>query len=534
MLQSWLSSSRRRWYPASPAAADAPLELAGARGERLSLQVAVRNPGEAPVPVRLEAAAPARWTLQVRRVGTVPVRHRNTGTPAELQEGAEHLPGYVPDPLFPENELLLPPGETHAFWITLAAEDRCEPGTHTLRFTVLADGRTAAEHEAAVRIHDLRLRARRDFRVSHWLYSDCLLDAHGCAMWDRAYWRLLEAYLQDLAAHGQDTLYVPVFTPPLDGVKRPSQLLHVRRTEEGGYAFDWRQVRRYVRAAQEAGITHFEWTHLFTQWGARHAIRVYEGHGRSGELLWAPETRALSETYRDFLRAFLPSFRRFLSREELLERSVFHLSDEPSAEHLDAYRKARDLLQELAPWMRVMDAVSTIDFARAGVTDTPVPSIRTARSFLEAGIDCWCYFCCNPRGAYLQRLVDTPLPVIRLSGWLFYRWPLRGFLHWGYNYWNRYKSAEPIDPYAVLDAEGWPEWAYGDCFQVYPGASGPVDSLRWELFAESLQDYALLQQAGVARDDPLLAPLRSFEDFPREAGWLATARRRVLERAAEA
>ena len=37
----------------------------------------------------------------------------------------------------------------------------------------------------------------------------------------------------------------------------------------------------------------------------------------------------------------------------------------------------------------------------------------------------------------------------------------------------------------------------GDPFVVYPGPDGPVDSLRWEVFAASLQDYALLQEAGV-------------------------------------
>ena len=32
---------------------------------------------------------------------------------------------------------------------------------------------------------------------------------------------------------------------------------------------------------------------------------------------------------------------------------------------------------------------------------------------------------------------------------------------------------------------------------IYPGKDGPIDSLRWEVFAESLQDYAILQTAAI-------------------------------------
>jgi hypothetical protein len=72
---------------------------------------------------------------------------------------------------------------------------------------------------------------------------------------------------------------------------------------------------------------------------------------------------------------------------------------------------------------------------------------------------------------------------------------------------------------------------YGDAFVVYPGPTGPIDSIRWEVFAESLQDYALLQSADVRPDDPLLAPLKDYADFPKSVEWIAEARRAVLARA---
>jgi hypothetical protein len=107
---------------------------------------------------------------------------------------------------------------------------------------------------------------------------------------------------------------------------------------------------------------------------------------------------------------------------------------------------------------------------------------------------------------------------------------VQGFLHWGYNYWYQRQTTTLIDPVQVADAMAWPNWGYGDPFVVYPGPDGPIDSIRWEVFAESLQDYALLQAAGVEPDDPLLAGIVDFAEFPRDTEWIEDARQAVIAR----
>jgi hypothetical protein len=300
------------------------------------------------------------------------------------------------------------------------------------------------------------------------------------------------------------------------------------RREGDRYTFDWTLVRRWVDLARALGFRYFEWTHFFTQWGVQYAIRIYEGHGEDGTLLWPPETGATSETYRGFLAQFLPELERFLREEGLLACSFFHLSDEPGEAHLANYRAARELLRELAPWMRVLDALSHIDFAREGLTDVPVPIITEAPAFIREGYPAWAYYCCGPRGRYLNRLLDTLLVKVRMSGWLFYRTKVHGFLHWGYNYWFKSQTTQLIDPFQVTDGQAWPGWAYGDTFLVYPGENGPIDSLRWEVFAESLQDYALLQGASIDPDDPLLAEIQDYQDFPRDEEWILQRRAKIL------
>ena len=264
-----------------------------------------------------------------------------------------------------------------------------------------------------------------------------------------------------------------------------------------------------------------------------HHLRIYEGQGEGGKLLWPVDTPATSETYRAFLAQLLPELETFLREEKLLKKSFFHISDEPHGDEAKAnYKAAREMVRAIAPWMRCIDALSQIEFGREKIVDIPVPTISTALDFHKEGIESWCYYCCGPRGEYLQHLMDTPLAKIAMHGFLFYRWPFKGFLHWGLNYWNVSQTRTLIDPFMTSDGKAWPRgWAYGDTFYIYPGEKGPVDSIRWEIFAEALQDYALLQTLGVPRDASFMQDIKSFEDFPKTVEWRRRIRARLFRRA---
>lgn len=533
-ITTWLSSSLQRQYPRLAPPRQSPgraLALLAARGERVSFQVCLRLEDAETADVSVSAEAPAGLEVQIRRVGLVPMPHWNTDTPMDEADGVGHVPGLVPDPLFPENKTRLARQETASFWITVAVPRTARPGAVKIPIEVHYPENGRAKLAATLHISQVVMAKRRNFSVTHWFYADALCDWYKVQPFEEAFWAICEKYMRNYAGHGLDTIYLPVFTPPLDGVKRPTQLLGVKPTGKDRYAFDWSLVERWVKLAKRCGIPQFEWTHLFTQWGVKHAIRIYQKKNGQDTLLWPAETGATSSTYRAFLSQFLPQLENFIKAHKLGRSSFFHVSDEPHGEeHLANYRSARDLLAELAPWMKVMDALSDIRYGREKLTDIPVPSIITAKQFHDEGIPSWCYFCCGPRGRYLNRLFDTPLPKTRMAGWLFYRFGAQGFLHWGYNYWYKSQTQQMIDPYHVADGLAWPGWAYGDTSVVYPGPAeiGPIDSIRWEIFAESLQDYTLLQTLGVDPNGKMLASLKNFNDFPKDERWLQSARKRLL------
>ena len=525
----WLQSSLERVYPRSRPRPGTSLDMLAARNERLSFQTCVHNATvQAPL-VRVEVADPLDLEVQVRRVGCVPIPHHSADTPEQEIEGMEHVPGYVPDPLFPEQEGRIGPYETMAFWVTVTVPDDVRPGPRQLVVRWTVEDEAPVEMPVQVDVRPFTNRPLDGFPVMHWFYADALCDWYGVEPFEDRFWDIVKPYMRNLVTHGNNCQYVPVFTPPTDGVKRPTQLLGVRETEPGTYEFDWSDVRRWTKLAQECGAQSFEWTHLFWQWGVKHALRIYRSNRDPESLLWPPETGATSDVYRNFLAQFLPRFREFLEAEDLLERSYFHLSDEPHGdEHVENYRQARAMLRELAPWMKVADALSDIRFGLEGLTDYPIPVLSAAKEFLDAGIPAWTYYCCGPRGEYTNRLIDTPLVKIRMTGWLFHRLRAGGFLHWGYNYWYKSQTQQMIDPFTELGGGMWPGWASGDPFVVYPGANGPIDALRWEVFAESLQDLALLRTAGIDPDDPLLNGLDGYDRFPRDENWIRQARAQLL------
>ena len=67
-----------------------------------------------------------------------------------------------------------------------------------------------------------------------------------------------------------------------------------------------------------------------------------------------------------------------------------------------------------------------------------------------------------------------------------YKYNIRGFLHWGYNFYYSRLSIGLINPYINNDAEGG--FPAGDGYGVYPVPGGVIPSIRYKVFHQGLQD----------------------------------------------
>lgn len=526
----WPESSLVRVFPNSPPGST-DLELLAPRNGTVSFQACIRNDQDVFLAVDGAIEDADDLSGKTRLVGLVPLPHFTNATPKSELDGVGKVPGLVPDPLFPETKTSIGPFETRSYWITLKIPSDAKPGKRELKFVFfLGDQRQRSELPIPLVISEFVVKPRTGFPVTHWWRGEATWDYYRTGMFeDQRWWDLTYAQMQNMYEHGSNVVYVPMFFNRRETFKRPCQLLIINEPEPGQYEFDWSLVKRFVAMCKEIGFKEFEWPHMWIYWGVEHPMRLYKKSGDEYVMLWPPETDAFSDTYVHFLKQFLPEFHDFLVEEDLMEGSYFHLSDEPGeGQHLVNYRRARTLLRELAPWMEVMDALSNIEYGRQGLTDMPIPIVSAAQAYIDEQIPHWVYFCCSPHGEWLNRFLDTPLPKIRMSGWLFYKLQAKGFLHWGFNYWHALEQERIVDPFTDASADSAPGIPYGDPFMIYPGKEGPIDSIRWEVFAESLQDYAILQTAGIRPDAKLLEEIKSYKDFPRSEQWLKSALSKIL------
>ena len=529
----WMQSSLQRVYQRSPIGESGTFERVAYRNGRFSFQVVARNDGIHAYDAVCRVKDAADLQVIARRVGYVPMRFLTTETPLAELEGVEYLPGYVGDPLLPNTHGTLGPQENLAYWITVIVPENVPPGKRTITLTVEVLGNKSVDVQATIDVRDFTLQKRRDFPVTHWWGPSDIAKLHKVELWSDEWFEIARAYIKNMVDHGSSTVLVTNFFARREVYEKPGQMLLVRRVSGGVdenalYEFDYSIVRRFVNMAKECGAEHFEWPHLWLYWGLDNPMNVWELVDGQYQLLWQTGTNGFSPMYLNFLKQYLDSLHQFLLEEEIFDQSFFHVSDEPHLRHIENYKKAQQLVKEMAPWFKSMDALS--DFEYAEFCDIPVPDVSKAMPFVENDVYHWVYYCCIPRGKHLNRFMDTPLTKIRMSGWLFYKFNAGGFLHWGYNYWHQMERDVLIDPFLNGSGLGWPGIPFGDPFVVYPGERGPIDSIRWEIFAESLQDYALLQTAGISRDDPMLSELKTYADFPRGEEWIDRVIEIILKR----
>jgi len=129
----------------------------------------------------------------------------------------------------------------------------------------------------------------------------------------------------------------------------------------------------------------------------------------------------------------------------------------------------------------------------------------------------WWYVCTGPKAPYCTLFIDHPGTELRIWLWQTWQRKIDGILVWQTNYWTSsaaYPDSErPQNPYE--DPMGWRSgystprgtkraWGNGDGRFIYPPEAaadahpsgpvldGPVDSIRWEMLRDGIEDYEYL------------------------------------------
>jgi hypothetical protein len=417
--------------------------------------------------------------------------------------------GLFPDPLLEDGSINVAANENQPVWITVPARG---PGVMRGTLTLRWSGGTASR-SFTVQVHPVTMKKPRLWITNWWGYGAewiSMLAGHKVEPYSDEYWKLIREIARFMAQYHQNMVLVP----PLDFVQMTQN--------NGTWKFDFSRFDKVVRTFIEAGVVgrieggHFGWRISETPWDSPFVVRVPG----------STEQPATNAAARAFYGQFLPALNRHLKDRGWDKIYWQHLADEPVDGNAASYRQIVDMLHEFAPGMRVIEATQGREFVGAVNIWVPIldhlhKNYDFFRQRQKAGDEVWTYTCCGPGAPYANRFIEQQLLKPRLLHWINFRYGVTGYLHWGFDHWERGHS--PFDETTF-------RWPAGDQWIVYPHAGKLLSSIRLEAMRDGINDHELLSMLS-EKNRPLAQRLaeETILDFDRYDTDIAHFRARRLE-----
>lgn len=515
------------------------------KNEKLAFQVAyqLNDDGAETELVEIKAQGALAEYMSFSRVQSVPVTMPYSPTKYD-DYLLRNTVGLYPDMLLPlsyRGKLKLFPKNLHSLWVELRLpeeEKSVEAGAYPITLTMLnAKGEAMAEAEIEIEIIAADL-PETDFKRTEWFHCDCLANYYEVPVFGDKHFAIIEEFIKTAAENEINMLMMPVFTPELDtyigGERLTCQLVDIY-LNDGKYSFDFSKVDRWIMLCKKYNVSYYEIPHFFSQWGAEKTPKIMAFVDGKYKKLFGWETDALSEEYKTFLNAFIPALLTELKRHGVDKRTVFHISDEPHSEHLEHYKACKAVVEEKLEGYDIMDALSNARFFEEGVLDKSIISVSAADSFKPEDLKkLWVYYCGGDCVDVSNRSVSMPSERTRIIGIQMFSLGVKGFLHWGYNYYNNQYSYDDVNPFAECSGEYF--GPAGDMFLVYPGKHGkPIPTIRLYLMRDAVQDYKALTLCAKLCGEEFTKRLISenldyelnFKKYPHSPDYILNLRKKV-------
>ncbi|MBR6524933.1 MAG: DUF4091 domain-containing protein [Clostridia bacterium] len=520
---------------------EAPMEsthrFQGFQNEKIDFQLAFREFSDYWNEVQLTVSSPIEKYISVREAKQVPV-----GFPMYPSAGEDCL--RTENGLYPDLLTEVRPHALHSsrrwtsLWIRVETNGEVEPGVYPIEFSLKnEEWDLAGKRTVLVEILPGML-PEQELIHTKWFHCDGLAQYYHVDVFSEKHWELIETQIRCAVDNGINMILMPTHTPPLDtriGAERLTTQLVGVTVENGVYSFNMDLVHRWIKMCKRCGVKYYEVAHLFTQWGCQHAPKVMAKVDGEAKRIFGWDTDAAGEEYKQFLHAYIPALKEVFAEEGILENVFWHISDEPSEQHLENYKKARAQVDEVLQGCSIMDALSEYEFYEQGLVPMPVPANDCIEPFLEHQVPgLWTYYCCGQVNKVSNMFIAFPSYRNRILGCQLFKFNIRGFLQWGFNFYNSQYSDYPINPYATTDADGWVP--AGDPFQVYPGKDGkPEESIRLAVTTQALQDLRAMRMLEKLTsheyvvsimDEMAMEPV-TFSQYPRNNMYLLTLREKI-------
>ena len=277
-------------------------------------------------------------------------------------------------------------------------------------------------------------------------------------------------------------------------------------------AFDW--------TAWDAAMTRAFDVYRFTQF----SLPV---PGLGGGTFYSREEPGLfgygenTPEYKAAFTAYCQGVQAHLREKGWLDKSYVYWFDEPEPRDYPFVMNGFRKLKEAAPGIGRM-LTEQVEPELVGGPNIWCPisnafNAERAEVRRAAGDHFWWYICTGPKEPYCTLFIDHPATELRVWLWQTWQRHIESVLVWESSYWTSEAAypdpAHPQNPYE--DPMGWTAgyglapgarapWGNGDGRFIYPPEAaadgrpsepvleGPVDSIRWEMLRDGVEDYEYL------------------------------------------
>ena len=254
--------------------------------------------------------------------------------------------------------------------------------------------------------------------------------------------------------------------------------------------------------------------------------------------------------YDTLISQYLRQVEEHLARNGWLGREYIYWFDEPDPKDYPFVREGMLNIRKNAPRLTRFitehrPGPEIMDVSEIGCTIFDRVDPKAVAELAPKGREFWSYLCTGPKSPWVTLFIDHPAVNMRIWLWMTYKWGLKGILVWRADYWNSPTLFPPDvlqnpwrDPMSYTVGYGVPfgqvnHWGNGDGRFLYPPnrdpgndktkyLCGPVDSVRWEILREGIEDYeyfVLLEKAvkdakGKSKLKAAAADAAKLLDFP--------------------
>lgn len=348
--------------------------------------------------------------------------------------------------------------------------------------------------------------------VVNWVYPSWTQEFCGDDYYSDAYWkkfREIMSHLVDIRNTHFSLAITREYKPDI-----------VIRDESGKIVdFDISNIEKALKIADEFGFQKLYGPYI-ARWKHWEDAELY--------LLWGSEDNTevtTLEAYRQ-MKIFFARIREMVERNGWQDKYIQPLLDEPQFYNAAAYRILTGVVRGIYPELVIHDPVEIYNIP--GAVDIACVKQAIYEKYLAEfqalqaeGQRLTYYSCGYPAGRMMNRVLDLPVTVGRLSFWMCHKYNFEGFLHWGYHVEGNIRNNNFMD-----------KMAPGNQCIVYHVDGEYWESLRSNNQRAGAEDWELLAIIG-AKDPELMQKLitrgcRTFEDYEMDWQVVESIRKDIL------